>query len=708
MKTKYRTTEELVEGLIRELDNGAEGCQVCSLRSFARMSTRLADSSSTDDVYQIIGEGLSELVPDSVVSVNSLEETSALFRVKAIIGANTHIVDLAKSLGKYPVGMSLAINDEAMRELTSGTLKKVPGGLHDLTMGAIPRLACTAIEKLLDVGDVYAIGFTWNGRLLGSASFLLRKGTNAIKPELTKTFVSLASLALQRWRSEEALRKSEQRNKETLERYNQVLQMSTDMIFTVDINGNFLFTNKAIHSQLGYSEEEIKKTNGFQLLHPDDLSRVKQRFASLGKGKSVQNLEYRYRKKDGAYMTVLNSAYPVFDPEGNIVWVLGIARNISERKKKEEQLRERHDNLEKLVAEHTRELKLVNRRLQQELSERKEAEESTRRSKQQLEDLLATAPVVMCRTDLKGKVTYVNKKFEEITGHSKGEVVGKYWSALGIFPTDVGALIRRTTDKLLGRPASPMEVAVRCKDGQLKYVSGVGEVIRENGRPVGVQVIAQDITQRKTAEEQAECSMRQLLKALEDMVEALAMTVESRDPYTAGHQRKVAQLSSAIADDMGLAEGQLVGIRLAGLIHDVGKVRVPSEILTNPDGLTEAEMSIIRTHPMVGYEILKNIEFPWPIAQAVLQHHERLDGSGYPSRLLKEDIIPEARILAVADVVEAMASHRPYRPSLGIDEALNEIEYNRGRLYDSLAVDSCVRLFKNKGFEFEDVKKVRG
>ena len=168
MKTKYRTTEGLVEGLIRELDNEGQCNQVYPLQSLTRMSVKLADSLSEDDVYQIIGEGLSELVPDSVVSVNSFEETSALFRVKAIIGANTHIVDLAKILGKYPVGMSLAINDEARRELTSGTLKKVPGGLHDLTMGAIPRSACTAIEKLLDAGDVYAIGFTWNGRLLGS------------------------------------------------------------------------------------------------------------------------------------------------------------------------------------------------------------------------------------------------------------------------------------------------------------------------------------------------------------------------------------------------------------------------------------------------------------------------------------------------------------------------------------------------------------
>ena len=706
-ETKNITTRDLVDKLVRQLDHEGQFNQVRPLQSFIRMSMNLADSVSEEDVYQIIGEALLELVPHSVVSISSFEEKSNCFIVRAIVGADMDIADLAKILGRHPIGMSLAINDRARRELSSGTLKLVPGGLHELTMGAIPRSVRASIEKVLDIGDVYAIGFTRHRRLLGSASFLLEKDANSIDSRLVKSFVSLASLALQWWRAEEALRESEQRNNETLQRYNRILQMSTDMIFTADLAGNFLSTNNAIHSQLGYTEGEIKKINGFQLLHPDDLDRVRRRFGSLLKGKRIRNLEYRYRKKDGSYMTILNSSCPILDPHRNVVGIFGIARDISEMKKREEELRESHDNLEKQVAERTRELGLLNKRLERELLERKQAEEATKKSKQQLENLLATAPVVICRADLKGEVTYVNKKFEDVTGYSKIEVMGKHWPTLDTLLTDVDALVRRATEKLSGRPATPMEVAIRCRDGQDKYVSGIGEVIKENGVPVGIQVIAQDITERKKAEEQAAHSMRQLLKALEDMVEALAMTVESRDPYTAGHQRRVAQIAGAIATDMGLPEDQLVGIRLAGLIHDVGKVRIPSEILTNPDGLTDAEMRIVRTHPMVGYEILKNINFPWPIAQAVLQHHERLDGSGYPAGLSEGEIITEARILAVADVVEAMASHRPYRPSLGIEDALNEIECNRGRLYDSDAVDSCVRLFRKKGFKFQDVRKLR-
>lgn len=187
----------------------------------------------------------------------------------------------------------------------------------------------------------------------------------------------------------------------------------------------------------------------------------------------------------------------------------------------------------------------------------------------------------------------------------------------------------------------------------------------------------------------------------EDTIQAMAVTVEMRDPYTASHQRRVTHLATAIAREMSLSEDQISGLRLAGLIHDIGKTRVPAEILTNPYKLSEAEFSIIKTHPLVGYEILKNIGFPWPIAQIVHQHHERLDGSGYPSGVSSDDIVFESKILAVADVVEAMSSHRPYRPALGLDKALLEVSEKRGILYDSKVVDTCLKLFSENEFKFE-------
>ncbi len=186
-----------------------------------------------------------------------------------------------------------------------------------------------------------------------------------------------------------------------------------------------------------------------------------------------------------------------------------------------------------------------------------------------------------------------------------------------------------------------------------------------------------------------------------ETMEALATIVEFRDPYTAGHQQRVTQLACAIAKAMARPEDEITGIYLAGLIHDIGKVSIPSEILCNPSGLSTDEFNIVKMHPMVGYEVLKGLELPWPIAQIVHQHHERLDGSGYPLGLSGGGILLEARILAVADVVEAMASHRPYRASLGLEHALSEIVKYRGKLYDPDVVDACLMVFREQAFEFQ-------
>ncbi|MFC1594409.1 HD domain-containing phosphohydrolase [Candidatus Omnitrophota bacterium] len=188
---------------------------------------------------------------------------------------------------------------------------------------------------------------------------------------------------------------------------------------------------------------------------------------------------------------------------------------------------------------------------------------------------------------------------------------------------------------------------------------------------------------------------------LEETVTALSSAVEKRDPYTAGHQQRVARLVSAIAQEMHLSEKTKSGLNMAAVIHDLGKMYVPSEILAKPGPLSEAEMTLMKIHPQVGYDILKSVQFPWPVAQIVLQHHERLDGTGYPSGLRGNDILLEARIIGVADVVEAMASHRPYRPALGIDKALEEITQKKGIIYDARVVEVCCALFKDKGFAFE-------
>jgi putative nucleotidyltransferase with HDIG domain len=198
-----------------------------------------------------------------------------------------------------------------------------------------------------------------------------------------------------------------------------------------------------------------------------------------------------------------------------------------------------------------------------------------------------------------------------------------------------------------------------------------------------------------------EATLNSLRTSLYGTVKAVARLVELRDPYTAGHEQRVAQLAYAIGKEMGLHERQLEGLRVTGYLHDIGKIAVPAEILSKPTALTDIELALVRSHANAGYDILKDLNFPWPVARAILQHHERLDGSGYPQGLKEQDIILEARILMVADVVEAMATHRPYREALGLEAAIDEISTKKGRLYDPTVVDACVRLFAEHRFVFD-------
>ena len=209
-----------------------------------------------------------------------------------------------------------------------------------------------------------------------------------------------------------------------------------------------------------------------------------------------------------------------------------------------------------------------------------------------------------------------------------------------------------------------------------------------------------EIENRTRMQLELQKSFENLKKVMDGTIHAIALTVEKRDPYTSGHQQRVARLAKAIAQELGLSAEQIEGVHTAAAIHDIGKISLPAEILAKPGKLSDIEVSLIQAHSQSGYDILKEIEFPWSIAEVVLQHHERIDGSGYPHGIRDDDILLEARIVSVADVVETMASHRPYRPSVGIDKALEEISQNRGKLYDPQVVDACLTVLTEKGFEF--------
>ena len=240
------------------------------------------------------------------------------------------------------------------------------------------------------------------------------------------------------------------------------------------------------------------------------------------------------------------------------------------------------------------------------------------------------------------------------------------------------------------------------KDGSRIWTSMNVRAVRDNtGNILYFEGTMEDITERKRSEENLARTVENLRRAIGTTIQVMVAAVESKDPYTAGHQRRTTDLARMIAKEMCLAQDTIEGIRMACLIHDIGKISIPTEILSKPTKLSDMEFSLIKTHSECGYNMLKDVESPWQLAEIVFQHHERLDGSGYPRGMKGDEILIEARIIAVADVVEATASHRPYRPAKGIDAALEEIERNAGILYDREVVGACIRLFKEKGFKFE-------
>jgi len=298
---------------------------------------------------------------------------------------------------------------------------------------------------------------------------------------------------------------------------------------------------------------------------------------------------------------------------------------------------------------------------------------------------------------LAGRMT-IKHDLYELAGPLLSRPVCHFWQKLRDSKTFLSIPLQ-SKGKLVGNifASTPREEISEADKAVIMTFANQAAMAIENARLH--QRFQQELTERKRVEVELQDSLRRLRTALEGTIRAIALTVETRDPYTAGHQRRVADLARAIATKMGLPKDQIDGIRMAGAIHDIGKVSIPGEILSKPGRLTDIEFNLIKTHPQIGYEILKSIDFPWPVAQIVLQHHERINGSGYPAGLTGEEILLEARILGVADVVEAMSSHRPYRSALGIDKALEEISRNKGILYDPDVVNACLELLTKNGFK---------
>ncbi|HQM45716.1 MAG: PAS domain S-box protein [Syntrophaceae bacterium] len=327
------------------------------------------------------------------------------------------------------------------------------------------------------------------------------------------------------------------------------------------------------------------------------------------------------------------------------------------------------------------------------ITARKEAEEKLRQAEENYRSIFDNAQEGIYRTTPDGTFLMANSAMARILGYdSPEELIGNVTdiaTQLYVQPEERTKVLGLVAKQI---PVSDCELQFFRKDGRKIWVYRTMRAVKDaKGNLLYLEGLIEDITGRKE-------HIEQLRKGLGGAVQAISMLVEARDPYTAGHQRRVADLARSIAEEMELSRERIDGLRIAGMIHDLGKVSVPAEILSMPRRLTELEFGLIKTHAQSGYDILKEIEFPWPVARIVLEHHERLNGSGYPFGLRGNETLLESRILAVADVVEAMSTHRPYRPSLGTEAALAEITGNQGLIYDEDVVEACRRLFQEKGY----------
>ncbi len=286
-----------------------------------------------------------------------------------------------------------------------------------------------------------------------------------------------------------------------------------------------------------------------------------------------------------------------------------------------------------------------------------------------------------------------------------------FYSANYTEPDDERFALHLGADLFLVKPLDPTELMMKIesllmlakRDDFSPHEPAVGEqeMLKEYNARL-VNKLERQLEESRRTNEELERTATRLRETVDGAVTAIAKIVEARDPYTFGHQQRVSALAAAIARELGLINDEVEGIRIAGLIHDIGKVYVPAEILSKPRRLTDIEFSIVKMHPQVAYDVLAPIDFPWPIADYIIQHHERLDGSGYPNGLTDSQILRGSRILGVADVVEAMSSHRPYKVALGIDAALDEITAHAGELYDKDAAEACVTVFRERGFTLPD------
>jgi PAS domain S-box-containing protein len=447
----------------------------------------------------------------------------------------------------------------------------------------------------------------------------------------------------ERKKAEDALRESETK-------FREMAELLPEVVYECDAQGNLTFANKVAFEKFGYTQGDFHKgVNMQQFIAPDDKKRAGENIEKIFRGIKRGPFEYIALRKDGSEFPVATYSSPIIR-DGKPVGLRGIIIDITERKRAEEALQE---------------------------------------SEEKIRAIIDASSDVIHLLDINGIILSTNKGYAKRLGLEIDDVVGK--CVFDYTPYESIHKRKAAIDKVF-RTGEPLQL--EDKAAVSVFESHIHPVFNPAGEVTAVAVYARDITEQKQSEER-------LKKIMDATIETMSKMIEAKDPYTSGHQHRVCQLAVLLAQELGLTEDKIKGIRIASLIHDIGKIGLPTEILSKPTTLTDIEYSLIKGHSQIGYDILKSIDFAYPIARIVLQHHERLNGSGYPNNLKGDEIILEAKIIGVADVVEAMSSFRPYRPALGTDKALEEISKNKDILYDPEVVDACLKIFKEKRFKFE-------
>jgi len=507
------------------------------------------------------------------------------------------------------------------------------------------------------IGEETAVG----AMTAGAHDYVMKRNLPRLVPAIERELKEAESRS-QRKRAEEALTKSE-------EKFRKAFYTSPDSVYISRLeDGMNISINPGFTKITGYTEEDIIGKTSIECNIWENIEDRQRLVTGLRKDGEVTNLEAAFRTKGGEIRYGLMSA-SIIDLDG-VPHILSITRDITDRKQAEETLKESEKKY-RLLADNVNDIIFV--------------------------------------LDMNLNYTYVSPSVKFLRGYDPEEVLKQQPSEI-LAPSSLD-LAMKTLSEIMELEKSEhreistsrtLQLEMRRKDGTTVWTEVKLSFIRdENQRPTGILGVTRDITERKEAEEELLQTLESLRKSFDTIIQVMVSAVEARDPYTAGHQTRSANLAHTIAKEMGLPKDRIEGIRMAGSIHDIGKLSIPAEILSKPTKLTNIEFSLIKEHSRSGYEMLKDVESPWSLAEIVYQHHERMDGSGYPRNLKGDDILMEARILAVCDVVESMASHRPYRPALGLNAALEEIEKNKGTLYDADAVDACLRLFREKGFKLE-------